>query len=133
MSTAVLTNTWHERLAQLLALEAEADRHDTQVYDPLHAAFTALFPVWPSLDKEGRAEAERWMEESRLNWAHAHSDALSDQLSDLTTDLIKEPAPDRAAALWKFRHLYTGKNAGTEWHDEYVAQANADIERFLEN
>lgn len=41
--------------------------------------------------------------------------------------------PERAAALWKFRYLYASEKGGTEWAEEYVAQANADIERFLEN
>ena len=38
-----------------------------------------------------------------------------------------------AAALWKFRYLYAREKGGAEWTEEFVAQANADIERFLEN
>jgi len=134
MSTATLTaTTWHARLTELLALEAEARWHDTQVHDSLQAAFSALFPGWPSVGAEDRARAQRWMEQSGFNAACDRSDKLGEQIADLTGDLIREPAPDRTAALWKFRHLYTGENVGTAWEEHFVAQANADIERYLEN
>ncbi len=134
MSTAAHTvaDTWHARLADLLALEAEARWHDTQVHDSLQTAFSALFPAWPTVGEEDRARAQRWMEESGFNAACDRSDKLGDQIADLTGELIREPAPDRAAALWKFRHLYTGENVGTAWEAHFIAQANTDIERFLE-
>lgn len=134
MSTTTLTAaTWHGRLSELLALEAEAKHHDTLVHDSLQTAFSALFPAWPAVGAEDRARAQRWMEESGFNAACDRSDKLGEQIADLTGDLISEPAPDRAAALWKFRHLYTGVNAGTAWCEDFIAQANLDIEHFLRN
>ncbi|UPT53053.1 hypothetical protein [Synechococcus phage Yong-M3-232] len=134
MSTAALANTWHERLAQLRALEAEAERHAITILDPLQAAFLGMFPAWPTMGKEGREIAQRWMEQSGFNAACDRSDTLGEQIVNLAGDLIREPAPDCAAALWKFRYLYGSESSGEgEWHPEYVAQAHIDIEHFLEN
>lgn len=62
------------------------------------------------------------------------ADALEDTASDLSSELIKLPAPDAPALLWKLEYLF-GADAGQDycqsWSMSLIRPVVADVRRLL--
>jgi hypothetical protein len=69
--------------------------------------------------------------EQRLgrNAANDHFDALSEAIGDAEEVLLKMPAPDGEALLWKVSRLYA-EGQGI-WEAGYESQTHADLRRLL--
>lgn len=61
--------------------------------------------------------------------ANDRSDALSDAICVAEEVLLKMPAPDGEALLWKVNRLYP--ECGGMWAEGYEAQTHADLRRLL--
>ena len=125
--------SWHALFKRYAAAKRKAQDYEATDYDPMRRAFMAQFPKWPS--DLVSAAAEKWSREHGFDVVATRHDELVNGYAELGDELIKRPAPDEKAALWKFDFLFADFDENgfhtSNWSHEYCSQALVDIRRFL--
>lgn len=132
MSEQATIKGWHDLLVEYHAAKTAADNFVATSLDPFERAQKVMFPNWPDKDSPELARLKEWNIASGYQEVSDRHEQMVDHVCALADELVRRPAPDAKAALWKFRHLYT-EDAGTAWEPDFIRQANIDIFRFLEN
>ncbi|XAP76926.1 hypothetical protein ABC955_10015 [Citromicrobium bathyomarinum] len=126
---------WHDLFARYVESKREADTFHAEVIDPLHRDEMKRFPVWPARGQPEHELAREWRTDSGFEAASERFESLVEAYAALADELLKRPAPDAKAALWKFDYLFSDFNEdgylSGGWARSFCSQALSDIRRFL--